>query len=657
MFPTGSSWLRRALIASVLLHVIAAMIASKTIAPASVRLEDVDIEVAPMAPKAEALPAEVAKLPDEDEAALRGTHAAGASQPDEATDTSGVAPGPDGPADAAIADAAPLDSAVDAMKPDAAKPDAAIDAPLVAVAVDAGVDAPQVAVVVEAPQLAANVDAAIDAPEVAVVADAGVDAPEVAANTDAAIDAPQLAVTVDAGVDAPLVASNVDAGVDAPQVAILADAGASVRDSDSSAVAANGSGSGSGSGIGSGNGNGSGIGSGNGSGMGSGLGSGHGPGSGIGIGSGNGSGSGSGSGNGLGGGSGSGGGGARNPDGSLATVAGAGSGKPGTENLQAVDGDATQTPGTAANLLAYFPKGQVVSALIRFDRLRDNEWGEPTEKILKPLPDYQALFGTRDARIADRFDTLIIASPRPHDATATILVGKTAMTRVMLRDYLAKNTKVAWSAAKGGLLGRRKSRIPKDERVFLSPFAGWFLLAEPGDLGSALDPTTANMDRCEISGPVPAWLSGIRKIWDESGGDKPGPALVLTMAFDGKPLAVAKQIGLGISSIQTPLRFSLAMEIVKGGWLIRGNMLFSNEAAATAFVTTATQAKKAAPNTSLLKGFGGRNLENFINNLSFAQGGDRVSYATSISVADARALLAVAAALVEDAFRKQQLPP
>lgn len=621
---------------------VAGLIASKTISPASVKLEDVDIEVAPMAPKAEALPAEVAKLPDEDEAAHEGTHAAAVGDDDQASDTSGVAPGPDGVSDAAIADAAPLDAAIDAAKPDAAidaakpdaaKPDAAIDAaidaPLVAVNVDAGVDADELAANVDAAQLAENLDAAIDAPQLAANADAGVDVPQVAANIDAGVDATQVAVINDASVDAPNLAINIDAA----QIAANLDAGV-----DATRVATNGSGSG--SGASPANRNGGSIAN-NGSGAGT---------------NGNGTGN-SGSGSGAGTSSGSGGGGARNPDGSLATMQGSGSGKPGTENLNAVDGDATQTPGTAANLLAYFPKGQVVSALIRFDRLRDNEWGEPTEKILKPLPDYQSLFGSRDARIADRFDTLIIASPRPHDATATILVGKTSMTRVMLRDYLAKNTKVTWSASKGGLLGRRKSRIPKDERVILSPFAGWFLVAEPGDLGAALDPTAANMDRCEISGPVPAWLSNIRKIWDESGGDKPGPALVLTMGFDGKPLAIGKQIGLGISSIQTPLRFSLAMEIVKGGWLIRGNMLFASEAAASDFLKTATQAQKAAPNTSLLKSFGGRNLQNFVNNLSFAQGGDRISYATSISIADARALLAVAAVMVEDAFRKQQLPP
>ncbi len=41
---------------------------------------------------------------------------------------------------------------------------------------------------------------------------------------------------------------------------------------------------------------------------------------------------------------------------------------------------------------------------------------------------------------------------------------------------------------------------------------------------------------------------------------------------------------------------------------------------------------------------------NAITNLTLAQKGDRVSYATSISIADARAIFALAAKLVDQSF-------
>ena len=90
---------------------------------------------------------------------------------------------------------------------------------------------------------------------------------------------------------------------------------------------------------------------------------------------------------------------------------------PGLTDEPAVAGAPT-TAGTAANLLTYFPAGHVVTALIRFDRLRGTEWAIQAERLLRPMPDYQVLFGPRDAKLVDKLETLVISSPRPRDATA-----------------------------------------------------------------------------------------------------------------------------------------------------------------------------------------------------------------------------------------------
>src|SRR3569623_2336383 len=91
-----------------------------------------------------------------------------------------------------------------------------------------------------------------------------------------------------------------------------------------------------------------------------------------------------------------------------AVAAGSGSGVAGRDNQPAVAGAAT-TAGTAAHMLAYIPPGHRVTALVRFDRLRGTEWAQPAEQLFHPMPDYRALFGTRDAAIADKLAMLVIS--------------------------------------------------------------------------------------------------------------------------------------------------------------------------------------------------------------------------------------------------------
>ena len=101
-------------------------------------------------------------------------------------------------------------------------------------------------------------------------------------------------------------------------------------------------------------------------------------------------------------------------------------------------------------MLTYFPDGHVVTALIRFDRLRGTEWSAQTERLLRPMPDYQLLFGTHDAGITTKLETLVISTPRPRDAAATTLVARTSLARPALRDFLAATTPVTWSASEVG---------------------------------------------------------------------------------------------------------------------------------------------------------------------------------------------------------------
>jgi hypothetical protein len=325
---------------------------------------------------------------------------------------------------------------------------------------------------------------------------------------------------------------------------------------------------------------------------------------------------------------------------------------------QAGAGAATVPPGTAANLLSYFPSGHVVTLLVRFDRLRGTEWARATEALLAPMPDYQTLIGDRPVHIVDVFDTLVISTPSPKDVAATTLVGRSAMPPPDLRALLDQpGARVAWGAARGGALGRRRpgSRVfPGDHRVFLMPFTGWIVLTQPADLGALTRRGGHGLDHDAADADVPEWLRRVRTIETESGKDA-GPALVLTMAA----LAGRYQlpdIGVGVTSVPAPERVTLALTIDKHGFVVRGNLRFRSVAAAKELVRSATTIHDRVMDSHVLQLVLRKSrVLNVIKGMSLVRTGRRVAYATSISIADARDLLAVAAQTVGDYYAAQRL--
>jgi hypothetical protein len=331
-----------------------------------------------------------------------------------------------------------------------------------------------------------------------------------------------------------------------------------------------------------------------------------------------------------------------------AVAVGSGSGAPGMDDEPAVAGAAT-SPGTAANLLAYLPAGHVLAVLVRFDRLRGTEWAPRTEALFQAMPDYAGLFGARDADIADKLDMLAISTPEPRDVTATTLVMHTQLARPAIRTLLGGN--VAWSTARGGALGTRAAGFAGDRRVVLSPWRGWYLLAQPDDLGAdALAKSGGDVDTREASVQLPAWLAQIRSIATESGDDVKGPALVMTIG--GAPLhsraartgrVRLPDVGLGVDSLPVPQRLSLAMELVPQGWLLRGNIVFANEADAAELAASIGQLQQSLLGSRLLSALlAKQHVLAVVKNLSVARAGARISYATSMSIADARAVLTAA---------------
>jgi hypothetical protein len=106
--------------------------------------------------------------------------------------------------------------------------------------------------------------------------------------------------------------------------------------------------------------------------------------------------------------------------------------------------------------------------------------------------------------------------------------------------------------------------------------------------------------------------------------------------------------------VPAPERLTVSLEFVKG-FIVRGNMKFATEDAATEFVETMTSVKDQVLDSAALRLVLNRaRALNMITGLSFDRRGNRVSYATSASVADADAVLAISAQWLAAWFEEAQ---
>jgi hypothetical protein len=307
--------------------------------------------------------------------------------------------------------------------------------------------------------------------------------------------------------------------------------------------------------------------------------------------------------------------------------------------------DGAVSPGTASNLLAYFPPGHVVTALIRFDRIRGSRWQAPVELLFKPMPDHVTLIG--DQSLGDLFDTVIISSPSPQDAIATTLAIRSHVSRSQVRTMLDQpETPVTWSAAKGGLYGARGvgTRVQRhDRRNFLWPYLDWLVLAQPRDVAGLGARASGDLDTVVARVKLPPWLAQLPTIEAETGTKPDGPALVLTLAPTSKRYDLP-DVGLDLASVPSPERLTVSLEFVKQGFIVRGNLKFRSEADAIEFVDSANRTRDRVLDSTILRGILNRaRAFNAVNGLTLDRREARVSYATSVSVADADAILAIAA--------------
>lgn len=306
-------------------------------------------------------------------------------------------------------------------------------------------------------------------------------------------------------------------------------------------------------------------------------------------------------------------------------------------------------PGTAADFRPYVPQGDKVTVLLRYDRLRGTPWAKLADAILSPMPDYRAIVGRRNTPLADLFDVLLISSRNPTDVTATNLVARTRRSPAEVRRYLdSKDTPVRWRPVRGGLLGKRlasATKLERDNRVYLIPFPEWIVLTRAKYLGelareapAAGAPTDLDAVRADETS-LPDWLRRARSVEVESGIDR-GPIAVMSVSGIRHTELDVPQVGI----LPVPVHAALAIEMAKQGFYVRGTLTFGTSERAQAF----QRALEAARTRLLDSTWGQLLLKNFhayhaLKGLTMRRRDARVTYATSISVADGKAMMVLAA--------------
>jgi len=118
-------------------------------------------------------------------------------------------------------------------------------------------------------------------------------------------------------------------------------------------------------------------------------------------------------------------------------------------------------PPRPTSVRSYAPRGSRVTALLRVDRLRDTPYATAVDALLAYLPDRRDLFEGTELELLRDFDTVLIATPNPLDATVTFLAARHHLTDARLRAALdrgarATGRKLAWRSERGRPFAERR---------------------------------------------------------------------------------------------------------------------------------------------------------------------------------------------------------
>ena len=179
---------------------------------------------------------------------------------------------------------------------------------------------------------------------------------------------------------------------------------------------------------------------------------------------------------------------------------------------------------------------------------------------------------------------------------------------------------------------------PRDTRVYLKPNSDTVVLGTVAALGSAKAPRVGALDEVVAPENLPAWVSKIEELAQATAA-KDAPWAIAHITKIPSVVQIPRSV-----SVPGPERVSLYLESEERGFVLRGKAQFSSEARARMFSTGITKAQSDAMG-SILTSTLLRQLQayNAVKGLKLKQAGSTVTFATSLSVADMRAIFSVAA--------------
>jgi hypothetical protein len=121
-------------------------------------------------------------------------------------------------------------------------------------------------------------------------------------------------------------------------------------------------------------------------------------------------------------------------------------------------------PVKPTSIRSYAPEGSRVVALVRLDRLRDTPYAPAVDGLLQRLPDRRDLLEGTDIDLYRDVDALLVATPNPLDAFATLLVVRHRLSDAQLRSALergarATRRRLVWRFERGRPFAER---LPRD---------------------------------------------------------------------------------------------------------------------------------------------------------------------------------------------------
>jgi hypothetical protein len=315
------------------------------------------------------------------------------------------------------------------------------------------------------------------------------------------------------------------------------------------------------------------------------------------------------------------------------------------------DPDPADAAKAAVDLVPYTPAGAKVRVVLRVDRLRSSAYLAQIERILEPMPDYQSIMLGTKLSFGQAFDALLIATPNPDDPQETFLAAKTT------RDVRAELPGVKWEDVAGGVVGYRANddryaADDQDPRVFLLPYPGWILLTQPAYIAKLIAPPSTKGK--EAKPAIPAWLTHLSDLTDQTGGDAShdGPVMVLGFSQAAKTFDIPL-----LPTLVAPPRGMIALSIDGAGFAATGWFVFDDEATAKKFAADAEKARQQALH-SISTRFILHNVHAYgaIDRLRFQQVGNSVAFFSHISATDGGPMLDAAGAWSKEWFEARRIP-